>query len=84
MEPAYKAATITAPACWASYLVNGESRDMDPVEKSQADAWMISNRVCYVHSVEGDPWFTWSYRVHNPLADCTGGEVADYVCSVAP
>jgi hypothetical protein len=78
--------TITAPAYWASYLVNGDDSGITPEEKARADAWLARQGVDVVDVERGadgeavESRFTWSYRIHDPLADCSGGDVLNYVC----
>lgn len=74
--------TITLPAYWASAIINddwtGISDDAEAercrrqIDQLAMDGWRIV-------STEGEAYFTWSYKVHDPGADCTGGEVIDYV-----
>lgn len=77
--------TITAPAYWASALVNGDYSSLDVSEASHLRAWMKDNCVVSVLSLAGDDQesrFTKHYRLYDPLAECSGGDVLDYVCDV--
>jgi hypothetical protein len=68
-----KVATITAPAYWASYLVNGDSSGLDDHEEALADDWARNQEPWYVVGVTDDePRFTWCYALH-------GGDVLDYI-----
>ena len=76
--------TVTGPAHWASYLVNGDASGLEPHEIEAADRWHAS---LAPHSVvdtarnehgEGDePRFSWNFRLHGGDAD--GGDVIDYI-----
>jgi hypothetical protein len=74
--------TVTAPAYWASYLVNGDASGITPEEKAHADAWREREGVLNVVSCEEESRFTRHYQLYDPLADCTGGDVLDYTCEV--
>lgn len=74
--------SITGPACWASYLVNGDASGIDTTEREHADAWLLLNEVANVVDCEDEPRFTWYYGVHDTLATCSGGDVIDYTCEV--
>jgi hypothetical protein len=69
--------TITAPSVWASYLVNGDASGLDEEEKQLADEWIANHYPWSVVSTEGEPYFTWHYKLHGGNAE--GGEVQDYV-----
>lgn len=76
-----QANTITAPAHWASALVNGDYSGLDDSEVRQLWAWKSRERVTIVSTVEDSERFTWHYRLYNPFAPrgITGGNVLDYV-----
>lgn len=81
--------TVTGPVYWASYFVNGDDSGLEPDEKVRADAWLDRNKVVTVVDVardeDGDGQearFTWHYQLYDPLANCSGGEVVDYVCEL--
>lgn len=75
--------TVTLPAYWASALVNNDWSGLTEVEtvmcraaiaRLAADGWSV------VSTVDDDePRFTWSYQLYCPEADCSGGDVLDYV-----
>lgn len=77
---------ITLPAYWASALVNGDYSglaDHDPAEADRCkaaqanlarDGWQVVST-----ADDGEPRFTWHYRLYDPDAECQGGEVLDYV-----
>lgn len=68
----------TAPAAWASYLVNGDASGLEPDELSAADAWCARLAPWYVvDAVEDSNRFSWSYRLHGGTAE--GGTVCDYI-----
>lgn len=70
--------TFTAPAHWASYLVNGDSSGLNPDDIRAADSWLASIAPWRIVSdVEDSERFTWSYRLHGGTAE--GGSVLDYV-----
>lgn len=75
---------VTAPAYWASYLVNGDSSGIDENEKALCDAWKAQQKPWYVVDIARDEdgeaqesRFTWSYALYG--GDCSGGDVVDYV-----
>lgn len=70
----------TGPSYWASYFVNGDASGLTPEEKAKADAWLEREQVAVVCLDDGEPWFTWSYRLYAPECDCGGGEVVEYIC----
>jgi hypothetical protein len=56
---------------------------LEPEEKVRADAWLDRNKVVNVVSCDDDEGrFTWHYQLYDPLADCSGGQVIDYVCEL--
>lgn len=48
---------ITAPAHWASYLINDDASGYDDAELEAAAAYFAG---WYVLSVSDDQWFSWS------------------------
>lgn len=65
-------ATITGPAHWASYLVDGDASDL-----AQSDAWRKREGFREVLGIANDePHFTWSMRLYAPELDC---DVTDYI-----
>lgn len=83
-----KTSILTGPVYWASYFVNGDDSGLTAEEKQQADSWLDRNKVASVVDVARDSdgeaqeaRFTWHYQLYNPLADCSGGEVVDYICT---
>lgn len=68
----------TGPAAWASYLINGDASSMSPEDLEACDAWQKKIEPWYVVSTEeGEPRFTWSYRLYGGTAN--GGDVIDYI-----
>jgi len=75
---------ITAPAAWASYLVNGDASGLSDEERAQADAWLEREgvRIVDVERDENgeplDPYFTWHMDVHAPELGFAGASALDY------
>ena len=68
----------TGAACWASYLINGDTSGLSDEERNLADAWCereLGPNDCIVDC--GEPYFTWHYKLHTG-ASYSGGEVVDY------
>jgi hypothetical protein len=81
--------TVTGPADWASYFINGDASGLSAEEKAQADAWLDREQIASVVSDATDEdgeskeaRFTWSMRLYAPELDCSGGDVLDYVCTM--
>lgn len=72
--------TITAPAAWAAYFINGDASGLSEEEKAQADAWCTREGVARSDFVSCDdaPRFTWSLRLYAPELGASGGDVLDY------
>ena len=78
---------ITAPAYWASALVNDDRSGLTHGETLALYAWLEQEEFPNVVDVYRDddgtlqePRFTWSYGLYaGPLCTCQGGEVLDYV-----
>ena len=74
--------TVTLPAYWASALVNGDYSGLDDAEAARceaAEAKLAEDGWSVVSTADDDePRFTWSYKLYDPEADCSGGEVLDY------
>jgi hypothetical protein len=73
--------TVTLPSYWASAIINGdysgmtddeEARCQHELDKLADEGWDV------VDCTEESTRFTWSYRLYDTLADCSGGEVMDY------
>jgi len=73
--------TVILPFYWACYIINGDCSGMEnneikmcdkAIEQLAKDRWSIV-------STEGEPYFTWSYRLYCPDAGCDGGDVLEYV-----
>lgn len=78
--------TITGPAHWASYFVNGDASGLEDDERKQAERWLELEGVRIVgiasdketgESIE--PYFTWNYSLYAPESGVSGGEVLDYI-----
>lgn len=71
-------ATLTAPAAWASALVNGDFSGLSDEEERACRAW-IEQQAPYrvVSTVEDSERFTWHFRLHGGNAE--GGDVVDYI-----
>ena len=81
-----KVDTITAPACWASALVNGDASGMTPQERAAMALWLIREGYPNIYDVARDgsgevqePRFTWHFDLYAPECGVRGGEVLDYV-----
>lgn len=77
--------TITLPAHWASYLVNGDASGLDAGEVAEIDEYLASELepgwsvVDVNRDGEGDfsPRFTWSFSLYG--GNASGGDVLEYV-----
>jgi hypothetical protein len=76
--------TATAPAYWASYLINGDASGIDDDDREACDSWLESLDGWYVVGVadddDGEPMEAYFARSHDasdysPLA----GDVLEYV-----
>lgn len=83
-----KFVTVTGPAYWASYLINGDASGLQEGEQAKVDAWLDREQIHSVVSDKTDPEtgeseearFTWSMDIYAPELDCRGGDVLDYIC----
>ena len=71
-----KSDTYTAPAAWASALVNGDYSGLDDADTLACRAWQESILPAEVVGTKGEPRFTWRYRLYGGLYD--SGDVLDY------
>ena len=81
--------TITLPSYWASALVNGDYSGLSDdsevkrvnatIDRLAADGWHVVSTADDDDGNSVEPRFTWHYRLYDPGADCSGGEVLDYV-----
>jgi len=74
--------TVTMPAHWASAIVNGDYSGLTLEESFHLDSMLDAleaEGLSVVGVADDEPRFTWSYRTHDPMAECHGGEVMDYV-----
>lgn len=74
----------TAPAAWASALINDDRSGLSDAEERALDAWLAQQGDWYVVDVKrdasGEPEgsrFTWSFRLYG--GEASGGDVIDYV-----
>jgi len=74
---------LYAPDHWASYLINNDDSAMGERERVACDAWREREGILDVLTVEGEPFFTWSARLHVPELECEGATVCTYRCRVA-
>lgn len=76
--------TLTAPSAWVSALINSDYSGLDTEESRHVAHWLKINNVYAVLGTPADdePRFTWQFRLYDPLADCNGGSVTDFVCDV--
>ncbi len=74
-----KVMTTLAPACWASYLINGDASGLDAVEKEACDKWIALFDPWYVVAIEdgAEPQFTNAYSIYGGTA--SAGDVIKYV-----
>lgn len=79
--------TVTAPAHWASALINGDWSDLDGDEAARCSRfidWIKPARVVSIrddeYSAESmDPYFVRNMSLYAPSAPALGGDVLDYV-----
>lgn len=73
---------VTLPSYWASALVNGDFSGLTveesircraAIERLAKDGWTIAA------DVEDSERFTRHYDLYDPLADCSAGNVCDYI-----
>lgn len=78
--------TVTAPAYWASALVNGDLSGMEDEEIAameayfgplKAEGWYVVGVVRDEDGEGQEPWFTWSFDLYGGTAK--GGDILDYV-----
>lgn len=76
--------TITAPAHWASALINGDRSGLSEDESAMLDRWLTREGIRASDFVDcsEEPRFTWSYQIYCSEATCSGGSVLDYVYQV--
>ena len=75
-----KVDSITLPAAWASYLVNGDDSGLSERERDQADsrlARVLEPGQYIVGTVYDDPWFSWDFDLYG--GDCRGGQINRYI-----
>ena len=76
--------TYTLPSAWVTALINGDFSgldDTDPEEGARCRALveeLAARGITIVSDVEDSDRFTWRYQLYDG-ADCTGGNVMDYV-----
>ncbi len=74
--------TITLPSDWASALINNDYSGLDDeaeIARCVAVETKLASEGWYIVDCEDEPRFTWSYRLYDPGANCSGGEVLDYM-----
>lgn len=71
--------TITAPAYWASYLINNDATGLTKAEQAACDRWCQQKGPWRIVSTrdQAEPYFTWSFQDYGGSEK--GGEVLDYV-----
>ena len=81
-----KTGTVTAPAHWASALINGDLSSLNDDAINRFEAWNESLLPAYVVDVvrndngeAQEPWFTNCYYLYDGGGPYAGGEVLDYV-----
>lgn len=79
---------VTAPAYWASALVNGDYSGMKEAEATRCAAFvgaLAKDKTAIVDVVRDadgqavEQRFTRAYDLYDPGATCRGGDVLDYV-----
>ena len=75
---------LTAPAAWATALVNNDWSGLTGEEAIACRAWIVQQKPWSVVDVArdddgncADPRFTWSFSLYGGTA--SGGDVLDYV-----
>ncbi len=53
--------TLSAPAYWASYLINGDSSGLEPSDKTACDAWIESEGLGLPVDCDCDEFFAWRH-----------------------
>ena len=74
--------TLTLPASWASYLINGDESGMSDaaeVARMKAAEGDLENAGWRFASCDDEPRFTHRYRLYDPGAECTAGDVLEYM-----
>lgn len=64
---------FTLPACWASYLINGDASGMPDEDKAQCDAFLKGKGLPAPVSCSDESWFSWRND-----ATKLGGDVMDF------
>lgn len=73
--------TLTAPAHWSSYLVNGDASGLDAKDIAQANTWMIREGVRNIVDC-GEEYFSKFLWLHAPECNARHGTVCDYACEI--
>lgn len=62
---------LTAPAHWASYLINNDASGLEPRDTADADAWLRAEELGWPVDV-GDTFFAWRHDAPHfaPGATC--------------
>lgn len=71
--------TEIGPESWMSYLLSGDSSDMDSEEIKAADKWQERMEPWFVVSTEGEPFYTNHYNLYSGIPGVFGGNVIEYV-----
>lgn len=78
-----KVGTVTLPAYWASALVNGDFTSLSGEETRRCNAEtakLAAEGISIVSTADNaEPRFTRSYDLYDPGANCSSGDVLDYV-----
>ena len=81
-----KTSVVTLPSYWATALVNGDFSGLDADETCRCKAaierlapWYVVDVVRDDNGEAKESRFTWHYGLYDPLAECSGGDVLDYV-----
>jgi len=72
--------TLTLPAYWASYLINGDASGLEPGEQETVDAFLAREGLPAPVDCTAEPYFSRHNDAHTGLA----GDVLDYTFLLNP
>lgn len=68
--------TLSAPACWASYLINNDASGITDAEREACDRWLAREEMPFPVSCDDESRFS---RWHDALQESPlAGDVLDY------
>lgn len=53
--------TLSAPACWASYLINGDASGLEPQDKIACDQWIQTEDIGLPLDCSEEEYFAWGH-----------------------